>query len=96
MRLFNYPAPSDNARSKAFAGHAGDVTNVRFAPNDSHVLTTGGGDHAVFQWALEADEAADSGEEVRGVGMTTDWLGWWLVVGVFRGKMWLAEVRGRL
>lgn len=66
MRLFNYPAPSDNARSKAFAGHAGDVTNVRFAPNDSHVLTTGGGDHAVFQWALEADEAADSGEEVSG------------------------------
>jgi hypothetical protein len=29
------------------------------------VLSTGGADHAVFQWALEVDEAQDSAEEVR-------------------------------
>lgn len=41
---------------KAFAGHAADITGVRFGPNDSHVFTTGGGDHALFQWALEVRE----------------------------------------
>lgn len=31
-------------------GHSAHVTNVRFSVDKNRVISTGGGDHAVFQW----------------------------------------------
>jgi WD40 repeat protein len=63
LRLLSYPAVSGKGGAKAFAGHGGQVSSVRFAPNDSHVLSAG--ERAVFQWALEVDEGNDSSDELE-------------------------------
>ena len=52
------------AKFRKYVGHSAHVTNVRFSHDKMHVISTGGGDHAVFQWrfvpegvnALENDE----------------------------------------
>lgn len=31
-------------------GHSAHVTNVRFSSDKQRVITTGGADHAIFQW----------------------------------------------
>jgi WD40 repeat protein len=50
VRLFRYPATSINARSKRYAGHSARVAGVKFSFRDKFVLTTGSGDHGIFQW----------------------------------------------
>lgn len=40
------------AKFRRYTGHSAHVTNVRFSTDGLHVLTTGGADHAVFQWRL--------------------------------------------
>ena len=60
MILLSPPA----AKFRKYVGHSAHVTNVRFSHDKVRVLTTGGADHAVFQWkylpeGVSADE--DSG-----------------------------------
>ena len=38
------------AKFRKYVGHSAHVTNCRFSADKTHVITTGGGDHAVFQW----------------------------------------------
>lgn len=38
------------AKYKKYIGHSAHVTNVRFTFNQSHVISVGGADNAVFQW----------------------------------------------
>lgn len=64
VKIFNYPALTAGASSKAFVGHSGSITNVRFVSEDSHIITTGA-DQSIFQWAVEVDEADDSGDEAE-------------------------------
>ncbi len=52
------------AKFRKYVGHSAHVTNLRFSHDKMHVISTGGGDHAVFQWrfmpegvnALENDD----------------------------------------
>ena len=38
------------AKFRRYTGHSAHVTNVRFTADGQHVITTGGADHAIFQW----------------------------------------------
>ena len=38
------------AKFRKYVGHSSHVTNCRFSADKSRVITTGGADHAVFQW----------------------------------------------
>jgi len=55
VKLFRYPTgPDKGARHRSYGGHSAHVTNVRFTPDCATLLSTGGADHAVFQWRLHA------------------------------------------
>ena len=41
---------------RSYDGHAQHVMGVRFTFDDSHVLSTGGGDRCIFQWTCEYEE----------------------------------------
>lgn len=38
------------AKFRKYVGHSAHVTNVRFSHDKQRVISTGGGDHAIFQW----------------------------------------------
>lgn len=38
------------AKFRKYVGHSAHVTNCRFSADNQRVITTGGADHAVFQW----------------------------------------------
>lgn len=47
--------PCAGAKFRKYVGHSAHVTNCRFSADKSRVITTGGADHAVFQWRFLAD-----------------------------------------
>ena len=61
VRLFRYPVSERNALSDTYLGHAAQVTSARFLPSGEGLITTGGEDNSVIQWALTHVE--DPGEE---------------------------------
>lgn len=61
VKLFRYPSPKKGARHRSYSGHSAHVTNVRFSPDGATLLTTGGADHAVFQWKVHADGGQPDG-----------------------------------
>ena len=52
IKVCRYPCVVPRARAKEYVGHSSHVTNVAFSSDDSHVLSTGGDDRAVFQWKV--------------------------------------------
>lgn len=42
--------PEQGAKFKKYIGHSAHVTNVRWSSDLQWVISTGGADHAVFQW----------------------------------------------
>eukprot|EP00163_Fabomonas_tropica_P034258 TRINITY_DN93_c0_g1_i1.p1 TRINITY_DN93_c0_g1~~TRINITY_DN93_c0_g1_i1.p1 ORF type:complete len:2052 (-),score=797.91 TRINITY_DN93_c0_g1_i1:729-6884(-) len=50
VKLFAYPAGGRFAPYTKFVGHSSHITNVRFAFDDSYLISVGGNDMAVFQW----------------------------------------------
>ena len=57
VRLFKYPSLRGVGKGKgplpphkAYRGHMSHVMNVRFLSNDTHLISVGGNDAAVFQW----------------------------------------------
>jgi microtubule-associated protein-like 6 len=58
VKLFKYPQPTEKASFQRFIGHSSHVTNVRFSFKDTHVISTGGNDKAIFQWTLRANNDA--------------------------------------
>jgi WD40 repeat protein len=52
VNLFRYPCIQKNSQGVKGAGHSSHVTNVRFAPNDAYLFSTGGEDNCVFQWKV--------------------------------------------
>jgi len=56
VRVSRFPciAPGKNepAKSRDYLGHSAHVTNVRFFPDDSTLISTGGNDCSVFQWKV--------------------------------------------
>jgi len=53
VKLFKFPCPEQKPECLTYAGHSSHVTNVRFAPNGSIMVSLGGGDGTVMQWSLE-------------------------------------------
>ena len=52
VRLLNNPCVVEDAPSKDYFGHSSHVMNVRFLTGDTHVVSVGGCDEAIFQWKL--------------------------------------------
>ncbi|KAG7257658.1 hypothetical protein CRUP_015754, partial [Coryphaenoides rupestris] len=50
VKLFRFPCLKRAAKFKKYTGHSAHVTNVRWSSDLQWVLSTGGADHAVFQW----------------------------------------------
>ena len=59
VKLFKYPSPIDKASFKPYVGHSSHVTCVRFSMSNSHVLSTGGNDKAIFQWKFTYEDDAE-------------------------------------
>ncbi|MED6272218.1 Echinoderm microtubule-associated protein-like 6 [Characodon lateralis] len=50
IKLFRFPCLKKGAKFKKYTGHSAHVTNVRWSNDLQWVISTGGADHAVFQW----------------------------------------------
>uniref|UniRef100_UPI003AAE605C echinoderm microtubule-associated protein-like 6 n=1 Tax=Centroberyx gerrardi TaxID=166262 RepID=UPI003AAE605C len=50
VKLFRFPCLKKAAKFKKYIGHSAHVTNVRWSSDLQWVISTGGADHAVFQW----------------------------------------------
>ncbi|PWA28193.1 hypothetical protein CCH79_00020518, partial [Gambusia affinis] len=50
IKLFRFPCLKKGAKFKKYIGHSAHVTNVRWSNDLQWVISTGGADHAVFQW----------------------------------------------
>uniref|UniRef100_A0A3B4GUS1 EMAP like 6 n=1 Tax=Pundamilia nyererei TaxID=303518 RepID=A0A3B4GUS1_9CICH len=69
VKLFRFPCVRKGAKFKKYIGHSAHVTNVRWSHDLQWVLTTGGADHALFQWrflpesVMNGDSHGDSNSE---------------------------------
>ncbi|XP_036418668.1 echinoderm microtubule-associated protein-like 2 isoform X1 [Colossoma macropomum] len=52
VHLFSNPCSQPRAPSHVYGGHSSHVTNVAFLHDDSHLISTGGKDTSILQWAL--------------------------------------------
>ncbi|KAM9469471.1 echinoderm microtubule-associated protein-like 2 isoform 2-T2 [Clarias gariepinus] len=52
VRLFSNPCSQPRAPSHVYGGHSSHVTNVAFLHDDSKLISTGGKDTSILQWAL--------------------------------------------
>jgi len=60
VKLFRFPCVDQTQKFRSYDGHSSHVTNVRFAANDAHLISTGGNDRTVFQWkVIPSDEKDD-------------------------------------
>ncbi|KAK7103893.1 echinoderm microtubule-associated protein-like 6 [Littorina saxatilis] len=59
VKLFRFPCLKKGAKFRKYVGHSAHVTNVRFSADKRRVISTGGADHAVFQWRLLPQGAGD-------------------------------------
>ncbi|XP_077381857.1 echinoderm microtubule-associated protein-like 6 isoform X7 [Festucalex cinctus] len=50
VKLFRFPCLKKGAKFKKYIGHSAHVTNVRWSGDLQWLVSTGGADHAVFQW----------------------------------------------
>ena len=52
VNLFKYPCNAVKSEKRVYMGHSSHVTNVAFVNNDLRLISIGGNDMAVFQWAI--------------------------------------------
>ncbi|XP_037543112.1 echinoderm microtubule-associated protein-like 6 isoform X2 [Nematolebias whitei] len=65
VRLYRFPCLRKGAKFKKYVGHSAHVTNVRWSYDQQLVLTTGGADHALFQWRFLSDDVMNGGLDVN-------------------------------
>ncbi|XP_054882282.1 echinoderm microtubule-associated protein-like 6 [Poeciliopsis prolifica] len=58
VKLYRFPCLRRGAKFKKYLGHSAHVTNVRWSSDLQSVLTTGGADHALFQWRFLPEDGA--------------------------------------
>ncbi len=70
VKVYHTPSYEPGHGHSMHRGHRGGVGNVRWAAEDSHLITVGGDDRCVFQWKVlsndavqEGDMAGDSGDD---------------------------------
>lgn len=64
VRLYRYPCTSSLAKCKEYRGHSADVTKVRWAGGDSHLISCSATDRCIFQWKHVVDDLADERAEI--------------------------------
>jgi microtubule-associated protein-like 6 len=52
VKIYRYPCTEKGAQAVIGRGHSSHVTKVRFAQEDSYLISTGGDDQCVFQWKV--------------------------------------------
>jgi len=52
VRLYRYPAMTEKQPYRGAVGHSAHVPSVRFSPDESRLISVGGGDCGVFQWRI--------------------------------------------
>lgn len=52
VKLFSYPASVPKCLSHIHGGHSSHVTAVDFLPDDTRLVSLGGRDCSILQWAL--------------------------------------------
>ncbi|XP_075902321.1 echinoderm microtubule-associated protein-like 6 [Nelusetta ayraudi] len=65
VKLFRFPCLRKGAKFKKYTGHSAHITNVRWSHDLQWVLTTGGADHALFQWRFLPESAMNGGLEIN-------------------------------
>jgi len=75
VKLFNFPSIRKGAKFRRYVGHSAHVTNVRFTSDSKWLISTGGADHAVFQWRVlgegdHLDHNSHNQEEVQAESVT--------------------------
>jgi WD40 repeat protein/Ca2+-binding EF-hand superfamily protein len=65
VKMFRYPAVEAGQPFHEFHGHSSLVTNVKFANEDSHLLSLGGEDRCIFQWKVNNDGEKEDAEAIE-------------------------------
>ena len=52
VNLFRYPCNGSKGEKRVYLGHCSHVTNVTFINNETRLITVGGNDMGIFQWAV--------------------------------------------
>ncbi|XP_048838244.1 echinoderm microtubule-associated protein-like 2 isoform X2 [Brienomyrus brachyistius] len=52
VNLFSYPCSQPRAPAHTYGGHSSHVTNVAFLLDNSQLISTGGKDTSILQWAI--------------------------------------------
>ncbi|MEQ2185713.1 Echinoderm microtubule-associated protein-like 6, partial [Goodea atripinnis] len=65
VKLYRFPCLRKGTKFKKYIGHSAHVTNVRWSSDLQCVLTTGGADHALFQWRFLPEEVMNGGLDVN-------------------------------
>lgn len=60
LNSVNYFCFSIGAKYRKYIGHSAHVTNVRWSSDYRYVISTGGADHAIFQWRFVPDDSLQS------------------------------------
>jgi hypothetical protein len=63
VKLFAWPCTKAGAAFDEYRGHASHVTCVRWAADDSRLLSTGGGDRCVMQWRFVNHDGTDDDDD---------------------------------
>lgn len=66
LKLVPYPCPDPDCLPKGYSAHAHGITRIRWAANDTHVVTLGGKDRCVCVWRVVRDadeESTPTGKE---------------------------------
>nr|CAB3242507.1 echinoderm microtubule-associated protein-like 6 [Phallusia mammillata] len=65
VKLFRFPSVKKGARFRKYVGHSAHVTNVRFSTDNRWLMSTGGADHALFQWSVVTDGTGSTDDAVH-------------------------------
>jgi len=53
VKLYNYPASQPKSLCHSYVGHSSHVTGVCFLHDDTRVISSGGRDSSIIQWAVQ-------------------------------------------